>query len=243
MLTFTITIDWLVYFYWLIEMYMFVYCQELRIRNYYQYYEELAAAEEDCMGSLNNHQPIIKPIECLTESVQVAYSSLDEKSEQLFTDIQKELGLTEPEEDSEAVFHYADVDLSMDMDMGSLLPSEDCIQINDFEEEEKSFSPTGYENFASAKIVDCLQGAQKWVVSIIGQEDSYIHVSDGKRIWLNVGDKAAKMKIGDVLELDVIRNGKEITVNRVSILETDATEEYSIPDEYSYYQQDYQAVI
>ncbi len=62
-------------------------------------------------------------------------------------------------------------------------------------------------------------------------EESYIHISDGKRIWVNVGEDIHKLHIGDVLEMDVNRSGKDIEVVNINILETGPSHEYAIPDE------------
>jgi hypothetical protein len=64
--------------------------------------------------------------------------------------------------------------------------------MNDLMIEQTTPSQNGFESFASAKIMDCLEGAQQWVVSVVGIEENYIHISDGKRLWVNVGEKAKK---------------------------------------------------
>lgn len=112
------------------------------------------------------------------------------------------------------------------------IDKDDQICIEDFVED-APIPLTGFEKFASAKIIEEKEGPQQWVVTVVGIEDTYIHISDGKRIWVNIGERANKIKNNDVLILDVIRNGKEITVNNILQLDTVVSPDYMIPDEES----------
>lgn len=253
--TLTLTMDWLVYFYWLVEYYVFVYCQELKIRSHYEYFERLTQLEVDCTESkeeIISCQPIqvINPV-LIEDPDQVTFSDLDEAAEGLFEEVQQELGLGEFD-NVNPVFELdqpsEEIEYELDIDHGYKLSSlaeygeeEDYIQMADLDEMEEN-SPTGYEQFASAKIADCINGPQQWVVTIVGMEESYIHVSDGKRIWINVGEKATKLKKGDVLILDVIRNGKNVTVDNIFRLEMDVSEDYVIPDEEYCFQKEQMAI-
>lgn len=271
-MTITLTIDWLVYFYWLVENYIFVRVQELKVQQYYAYYEHLAEWIEDCSQPVETfeHQPYLVETSISQESVLapvipikpvVVQPELDEKAEGLFAELQLELGIdsnSSVEVANEPIAFYemeeAPVEFDFDYDMVSLADydeqdfveeetfvtayeeefvdnQEDCIHMDDLIREEEVTSPVGYESFASAKIVDCMEGPQQWVVSVIGMEEQYIHVSDGKRIWLNIGERASRINKNDVLILDVIRNGKEIQVENLVRVETFATDEYMIPDE------------
>lgn len=264
-MTFTLTIDWLVYLYWLIEHYVFTYSLDLRVRSYYEYHERIAELNKDCSEAVVIQMPINRQ-ESTEPNTQlhIEQSVLDVRAEELFSELQLELDNeeteiveeqviysmvdfeTEPEDEEIIYSYYTDSDVSDDIpgaDYEIETESEDCINMDDLIESDCPAAPVGYSTFASARIADCIDGAQSWVVSVIGKEDSYIHVSDGKRIWVNMGDFASKLKNRDVVSIDVIRNGKEITVENVFLLETDASTEYSIPDEDFYYYQEDQIAI
>jgi hypothetical protein len=49
-----------------------------------------------------------------------------------------------------------------------------------------------------------------------------------------VGEKAQKLKNNDVLILDVIRTGNDVSVENLFLLETGLSEDYMIPDEEVY---------
>jgi hypothetical protein len=238
----------LVYFYMFLEIYVFVYSQELRVRSHYEYFARLA--QVNCTEMEEELNTLLSPSENITNLVQlvqpnqVNFSELDETAEGLFAELQQELGIEEIsnfDNDTDFEIFYQPV---MEQDFDFTLSHEyqyeyveedlgDCIQISDIEEEE-AIVPTGFESFASAKISDCVEGPQQWVVSIVGREESYIHISDGKRLWVNVGEKASKLRNGNILILDVIRNGIDITVENLFRLETNLSEEYAIPDEEQY---------
>ncbi|RHW36078.1 hypothetical protein D1B31_18545 [Neobacillus notoginsengisoli] len=254
-MTFTLTIDWLVYLYWLLEHYVFVYSLELRVRSHYEYYERIAALNKDCTKSVVVPLPVKQQVDT---PLQVTLTELDSKAEELVSELQLELRNTEnqlvddevvyvmenyePELEDEIIYSHIEDELSFN-EAPEEMEIEDCIDINDFNDEDCPSAPVGYTTFASAKIADYTDGAQSWVVTVIGMEDSYIHVSDGKRAWVNLGEDANKLNNGDVVALNVIRNGKEITVENVFLLETDATSEYIIPDEEIYYNQEHQIAI
>lgn len=230
----------LVHFYIFLELFLFAYVQELKIRHYNQYFDEVAewyCMEEETLpsdNSMNDTAAVLIPTENPTV---VKLSELDDAAEGLFAELKGELNFESSMADSigwkdsfvDEIVYEHDFEINEPI-QGQDLVGEDCIQITDLEE--TTLLPlTGYESFASAKIADEMEGPQQWVVSIVGMEESYIHISDGKRLWLKVGEKAAKLKNGDVLILDVIRNGKEVVVENLFRLETDASDEYIIPDE------------
>lgn len=264
-MTITLTFDCLVYLYWLIEIYMYVYCQELRVRSYYEYFEQITedCSEFDYRESKVISMPITEPVE--VSKPAAVYSDLDEKTEGLFLELQQNLDLIEVAEE-EPLMVYENVDCEsdhpeqdmgysnlVDMDYDDVLnfdelqvepEDDDCIHLEDIADEVIPTSSEGYDSLQSARIADCIEGPQKWVVSIIGMEESYIHVSDGKRIWLNIGVEAAsKLKNGDVVALDVKREGKNVLVENIFMLETSASEDYTIPDEEHYYHQDMKIAI
>lgn len=231
----------LVCFYYFLDIYMFVYSQELRIRSYY----------DSCDNFVRLH--CIEPVEPMISSTGIdsvvdtapveetrMYSELDAASMDLFAELQQELEIGDSlsEQTEEEIVYVMNYEPEEDIFISDWMEEEqeDCIQMTDLESEEKNIEPTGYEAFASSKIAENLAGPQQWVVSVVGMEESYIHVSDGKRLWINVGERAAKLNNGDVLILDVIRNGKEVVVDKLMRIETAVSEEYEIPDEIQYYQ-------
>ena len=262
MMIITVTMDWFVYFYWLLEMYVFVRVQELKVQSYYDYHEQLSLNKDCSESEVNKYNdataivsgPILTPITKL-EPV-VTRSELDINAEALFVELQQDLGYIEPTfenghyeiESYEEAFDYEMVSLAeLDQEEEHVEIcdnenneevrgiEEDCIHLADLEKDDGLVSPKGFESFASAKIQDCKDGPQQWVVTIIGMEENYIHVSDGKRIWVNIGEKVAKLRNGNVLILDIVRIGKEITVQNLVRIDSNATEDYLIPDEEQYF--------
>ncbi|WP_374717785.1 hypothetical protein [Neobacillus sp.] len=217
----------LVCFYFFLEIYVFVYSQELKIKSYYQYHEEVAEQlkQLNCMVQDESIIEFVQPDLSKTEleTIPATISELDEDTINLFEEIEKALEVNSKEYENENYSVY-------DFEDEKAVIEDDCISIEDLENEEPVTS-TGYESFASAKIADEIDGPQQWVVSIVGMEDTYIHITDGKRIWVNVGEKVHKLKNGDILILDVVRNGKEVLVENLFRLESTVSEEYIIPDE------------
>ncbi|KZE67951.1 hypothetical protein AWM68_17415 [Fictibacillus phosphorivorans] len=245
-MTVVLTMELLVCFYWLLEMYVFVYCTEAHAKQRMEHFNYLAQMEVDCIEPVQESVPVISNV---AKPVEFTVSELDHAAEGLFAELQQELNMMDnplaiPQLESE--FYFDDDSASeFTYEMVSLAEheeEEDCIQLADLDEMEEE-SQTGYEEFASAKIGDCINGPQKWVVSIVGMEENYIHVSDGKRLWINVEEKASKLRNGDVLMLDVIRSGKEVTVDNLILLETNASADYVIPDESDYFYYEEQIAI
>lgn len=79
-----------------------------------------------------------------------------------------------------------------------------------------------YEEFYSHKIIEAASGMQTWVVQILGQQNEYIHVSDGTaRIWLDVSNFAGKpMGIGSLVMVEVVCAEGKIQVETYSLLES-----------------------
>lgn len=272
-MTFTISIiDWLVSIYWLLENYIFVRSEELKVKRYNEYFQQLVQLD-DCSQfednlSTSNVESSVQPV---IESARVVSSKPDlgDAANGLFAELQQELlevndqsgfihftsSMEEEIEDggsfviADEAFSLADHDEEpayveyyhepvIDTESEVPMMEEDCIQIGDLLNEEGPVSPKGFESFASAKINDKLDGAQQWVVSVIGIEEQYIHVSDGKRKWINIGERASRIRMNDVLILDVIRDGKEIVVENLIRVDSLSSEEYSIPDEDYYFQEE-----
>lgn len=263
-MTIVVTIEWFIYLYWVLEWYVYTLALELKVKSYYEYHEQMAMQEKEDCSQQNIFVPLhstLDSAETVVEPILVSKPELDTAAEELLGELIEDLGLqaelssetiqdSQNEEEFDVYLAYTD-DAFLDTDVYLVeedyetQQDEDCIYLDDLLSEEQSVSPTGYEKFASAKIIDGLDGAQQWVITIVGAEESYIHVSDGKRLWVNVGEYAASLRIGDVLKLDVIRNGKDVTVKNLFLLETDTSADYIIPDEHfsHQYSQDYAVAI
>jgi hypothetical protein len=107
---------------------------------------------------------------------------------------------------------------------------EDCLTVNDLYEVGEVEIDEQYTELANAKIQDELRGKQQWTVNVIGLEKNYIHVSDGIRIWLDIGNYASKVSIGDVLSVEVDRQIDRVEVLDISVLHQ-VSEDYMIIDE------------
>lgn len=244
-MTFSLPGDWLIYVYYLVEWYFNLRVDELKIKAYYDYccqYEqddqEVQVQQNDCLVAHNENQLTYQPIMPITtvSATQVSKPELNDMAEELLAELQNEIEEVEVTEstfmDDSELYIEPDFDFEFELDSDpDCSDEEDCILLTDLEEEEQPTSPIGYEQYASAKIADNFDGPQQWVVSIVGIEEDYIHVSDGKRLWINIGQRATKINRGDVLILDVIRNGKEITVEKLFRIESNTTDDYCIPDE------------
>lgn len=240
-MTITITMDWLVCLYYLIENIFFVYCTDIRMKNYYLQNElypgefyctetEEVSMDTDSTNSVNNS---IKE-EPLATSNAIIQSELNSDAESLLKELHLELSSFETlqvEENNDQLDYFVE---------------QDCISLSDYDidcSNSNEVTSVDYEKLATAKIGDCLEGEQQWVVSIIGTEEEYLHISDGHRTWINVGQDALRLKRGDLLALDVIRNGKRLEVLNITILESTITEDYLIPDEEIDYNNSYSNAI
>lgn len=262
-MTIVVTTNWFIYLYFFLEWYVYTLSLELKVKAYYEYYEQKAMQEiEDCSRQDSiaaqsiNQSPgeVVVPIQVIKPELDTAaVDLLDELTQDLGLESAVEADMNHPTQNSgeefDAYVAFMDEEEYEDdiylVDYEPEEQEEDCIQLGDLLSEEQNVSPTGYEEYASAKIADGLEGAQQWVVTIVGMEDSYIHVSDGKRLWVNVREHAASLHNGNVLKLDVVRKGKEVTVQNLFLLETDIALDYIIPDEqYTHrYESDYAVAI
>lgn len=84
-----------------------------------------------------------------------------------------------------------------------------------------------YDEFCSHKIIEAALGMQTWVVQILGQQNEYIHVSDGTaRIWLDVSDFIGKpMDIGSIVMMEVVSAESTLQVETYSLLESPCEED------------------
>ncbi|MDQ0271240.1 hypothetical protein [Cytobacillus purgationiresistens] len=85
---------------------------------------------------------------------------------------------------------------------------------------------------ATTRISDEVLGLQKWVVEIVGEEQGYLHVSDGtSRVWVHAGAYESINK-GDILSLTVDCQENNILVLDIEILQTISTDFIIIDEEY-----------
>ena len=239
-MTFTITMDWLVSLYYLIENIFFVYCTDLKMKNYYLQNElyprefycfETEEVSVDTISTINSENNVIKE-EALVTPNGIAQSELNSEAEVLLEELHLELTSFEP----------LQVEAEEESDQLDYIVDQDCISLSDYDidcSNTNEVTSVDFEKLATAKIGDCLEGEQQWVVSIIGTEEEYLHISDGHRTWINVGQDALRLKRGDLLALDVVRNGKRLEVLNITILESTITEDYLIPDEEIEYNNSY----
>lgn len=240
-MTILITWDWAVYFYWFLESYFYVRVEEIKVLHYSGDYD-YSLSSKDC-----TNLAAVVPITAAKSTVKaeeeplIQKPALNEESEELFMQIEKEV--TSADDGDICHLNYEPSELLLEDEFAEhdeIFVSEwvedddldeDCIHMDDLKTGQATPSQNGYESFASAKIQDGLEGGQQWVVSVVGIEENYIHISDGKRLWVNVGEKAKKLGNGDILILDVIRTGKEISVQNLIRVEASVSEDYLIPDE------------
>ncbi|MGN7299472.1 hypothetical protein [Ferdinandcohnia sp. SAFN-114] len=162
-------------------------------------------------------------------------SVLDGQTLDFLSLLEQEVGALNVEKTSTPI--EARVPKSYDDEIQFNIGEDDCLSINDLNSDalnELDDVNSRFVQYATAKIKDEVEGRQEWTVKVIGMEGPYIHITDGQRIWVNVGEaKTSKIHVGDVLNLDVARNGKkDIIVNRIIKLETSISDEYMIPDEH-----------
>lgn len=239
-MTITITMDWLVCLYYLIENIFCVYCTDLKMKNYFLQ-NELYPGEFYCFEmeeeavtiNVSTETTVTTLIEepTITSKPIVVQTELNQEAEALLAELQLELSSFEPnqEEEIEDIVEEVEKDVLSDKRIDS-----DCISLSDYDSDNgdtTDVSSADFEQLASAKIGDCLEGEQHWVVSIIGTEEEYLHVSDGHRAWINAGEDAQGLKRGDLLAVDVIRHGRNTEVLNITVLESIISEDYLIPDE------------
>jgi len=191
---------------------------ELYPREFYCFEMEEEEFSTDDAVTAQIEEPTIlsKPLVVKTE--------LNQEAEALLAELQLELSSFESIQEKEV-----EGNVLFDKKIDS-----DCISLSDYDSDNgdtSDVSSANFEQLASAKIGDCLEGEQHWVVSIIGTEEEYLHVSDGHRAWINAGEDAQGLKRGDLLAVDVIRHGRNIEVLNITFLDSTISEDYLIPDE------------
>lgn len=193
----------IIHLYYLIEMYINIKIINQHCKNWAQHQHLL---RQDYQRFEVTEVETVYTEQASKEEFDLAY--VDEDMEIMYRQLLQELHGEEPQ-----------------MDEG-----QDYLHISDIEIPEQNYQ-TGFEEFASANIGDGLVGKQQWVVRVIGIEETFIHVSDGKRIWLNVGERVNKISIGDTLIVSVDRSTEGISVENIFLVDSKPTTEYAIPDE------------
>lgn len=180
------------------------------------------------------------------------------EAEDLLSALQQELGGLETEEQAPikhdnvyeiepAVAIYQDEDtfdervlinelnvLDQKVEEESMVNEEDCLSLDDLMDFEEPEISVDYRQFATSKIADNLIGTQQWTVTVIGMEGPYVHVSDGRRVWLDLGEKAKLINPNDILSVEVDRkeDGKLEVLRTIKLEEASyVSEDYLIPDE------------
>ncbi|MDC3424384.1 hypothetical protein NC797_07670 [Aquibacillus sp. 3ASR75-11] len=237
-------VEFFIVFYLLIEQYVFESIQSYQTNSeskhsFFEMVEQLDV--EDCKSEQEVH-PLV-PINSEEEDVKVAQvSELDDGAMDLLTTLESEFSMDKST--NEVGYHgeymeHSDADcpplwIEHEID-GLIVEDDDCLSINDINVEEHVTIPETKYDYKTAKIKEKLYGSQQWIVSVIGKEVSYLHVSDGERAWINIGiDEARKVSKGDVLLLDIRREENGIQVDRFITLETSVSDDYVIPDEEIY---------
>ncbi|PGT83267.1 hypothetical protein [Bacillus sp. AFS040349] len=195
---------------------------------------------EDCSTSEVSGPAIVPTISVLDDGALELMNSLEQEV--------MELNQGDNLDNQEDYYVYSDADCPPELDgqndesqwvkLNSVEEEEDYLSMSDLngENSDQQLNIDSYSQFSTSKISDNMEGLQQWTVKVVGMEDAYIHVSDGQRIWLNVGiEKARKITNNDILAIDVMKNGKEVEVLRIIKLESGVNEDYLIPDEESYF--------
>lgn len=130
------------------------------------------------------------------EHISYEETQIDEEEEKFFENFLKTI-----QEDCETDENN---ELILTMDSWNEKEGKEALQVASFSE-------------ATAKISDNKPGEQVWIVEVVGEEQGYIHVSDGTaRAWV-FADKAFNK--GDILSLVVNRNGEAVEFIHAEILQ------------------------
>lgn len=246
-----------------LEQYCIEKSNQLRTKSYQvslesMYIPDIHSVENSPVVSIKKETPIVQ------------ISNIEgTEAEELFSALQQELGGLEMDEVAPmendnfyeiepAVAIYQDEDtfngsllinelniLEQVVDEEPMVNEEDCLSLDDLMEFEEPEISVGYRQFATAKIADNLTGEQQWIVSVLGMEGPYIHVSDGRRVWLDLGEKVHLIHPNDILSVEVNRkeDGKIEVIRTIKIEEASyVNEDYLIPDEEYFINKDKRAV-
>lgn len=236
----------------LLEGYCIEKCNELRFEHYFNTYIEVN--EVTSLYSVEDfgiEKHAYQSKEDCSQPVEVFELSSIEGTgaEELFLTIQQELQIPEGNTQEPVTFaddyqHNTDEDYNLmqqeDPFFANLVDEQpinqnDFLSISDLQqvEKENQVVSSEYSKLATAKIADNTLGLQQWTVNVIGRERQFVHVSDGSRIWLDLGKYVHDIRNGDVLSVDVERTSEQVRVVNATLLHS-VSEEYLIPDEMEY---------
>lgn len=133
---------------------------------------------------------------------------------------------------AEELFHELVLDLDVDV---NIVNDSDELSLKDWVLEDEMNVLPSMSSKGTSKISDDKEGIQLWMVSVCGIEREFIHVSDGSRIWLNIGDLAKEIRHGDILSLRIKKENNCVEVLEVLDIQRLQHEDYCIPDEAEYY--------
>ncbi|MEK5071753.1 hypothetical protein [Sporosarcina sp. FSL K6-1508] len=150
----------------------------------------------------------VKVVNCIQEEVVVPYevSVLTEEHNSFFNTLSDSLNLSITEE------------------VEVFIEDKEKLTMSDWKKEPEPVAVTTIlAASANAKINDCRIGEQLWIVEVIGEEQGFIHVSDGSgRAWINSNGFGAFSR-KDILSVLVERK----TDIQVELLSADMLQEHS----------------
>lgn len=226
--------------YLILEQFVLERTRDLQILHRQEFFEVVNGLERNCSSEkeVSSLAPAVTTVTATNnEPIEApTVSELDVQTLDFLSLLEQEVGEADSFVEFVATVTEEPVHQSVDNEILCSVDDEDCLSINDLNSsalDELEEVNSTFVQYATSRIKDEVEGRQEWTVKVIGMEGPYIHITDGQRIWVNVGEaKASRIHIGDVLNLDVERHGKkDITVNRMTKLETLISDEYMIPDE------------
>ncbi|MFD1736176.1 hypothetical protein ACFSCX_06315 [Bacillus salitolerans] len=232
-----------------LEQYCMIKADIIRVSRMVTYDFVMSYQEEKQMEMELVTETVVEsaPVET-TQVPEVKRAVLNDDTLQFLSMIEQEVNGPQAEQYEEPMSQDSYIDcmepdnyvtVSMDDELNQLdmmmeqQPIEDCLTMEDLSEDDENIELDGsYSELATARIRDGLMGEQKWTVQVVGIENEYVHVSDGNRIWLNMGDASSMVGVGEILSVVVNRTEKDITVQHIDAIERTISQDYLIPDEY-----------
>lgn len=220
------------------------YCIEKCFENYHRY-QALNYCPSEELGSFYNVEEVIPSLDCIIpeeknelEKANFEKSSIEgTAAEALFNSLQIELNDSSDQVENTAEYFQSLENaepIIMESDENNDFQRDNFLSISDLEiDEESPYISNEYTELATAKISDDTLGLQQWTVNVIGSERQFVHVSDGTRIWIDLGKYTKNIHNGDILSLDVNRTIEKIEVINVKLLHS-ISEDYLIHDEFNY---------
>lgn len=114
---------------------------------------------------------------------------------------------------------YQSVAENCSIDSDNPYTYEDTLPVFSMVEASESVSTVKEPMKATARIKDYRMGEQVWTVEVVGEEQGYIHVSDGTaRAWLNANEFGQFFK-GDILTMLIERKGEQLQILQMELLQ------------------------